>query len=141
MSAPASTLPDIEPVRVPPQPLQEAVALPTPEPEAAVTPERRVAVAPQASVAPSEAVPTPAVAAEIVTREVYAELRRRLGSTFTTEELAELYDSGTGWVADVAVAAAPESPFAWDVRVVGDAAFARYVREAVDYAGGRRLNR
>ena len=78
---------------------------------------------------------------EIVTREVYAELRRRLGSTFTTEELAELYDSGTGWVADVAVAAAPESPFAWDVRVVGDAAFARYLREAVDYAGGRRLNR
>ena len=76
---------------------------------------------------------------EIVTREVYAELRRRLGSTFTTEELAELYDSGTSWVADVAVTAAPESPFAWDVRVVGDAAFARYLREATDYAGGRRM--
>ena len=72
---------------------------------------------------------------EIVTREVYAELRRRLGSTFTTEELADLYDAGTGWVADVAIAAAPESPFAWDVRVVGDAAFARYLREAVDFAG------
>jgi hypothetical protein len=37
------------------------------------------------------------------------------------------------------VAAAPEAPFAWDVRIVGDAAFARYLREAVDYAGGRRL--
>ena len=70
LSAPASTLPDIEPVEVPPQPLQEAVALPTPEPEAAVTPERRVAVTPQVSVAPSEAVPTPEVEAEIVTREV-----------------------------------------------------------------------
>jgi hypothetical protein len=26
------------------------------------------------------------------------------------------------------------------VRVVGDAAFARYLREATDYAGGRRLS-
>jgi hypothetical protein len=76
---------------------------------------------------------------EVVTREVLAELRRRLGSTFTTDELVELYDAGTSWVADIAVARAPESPFAWDVRVVGDAAFARYLREATDYAGGRRL--
>src|SRR5919106_3781036 len=72
---------------------------------------------------------------ELVTREVQSELRRRLGSTFTTEELAELYDAGTSWVSDVAVAAAPESPFAWDVRVVGDAAFGRYVRGAVDFSG------
>jgi hypothetical protein len=76
---------------------------------------------------------------EIVTREVLAELRRRLGGAFTTDELAELYDAGTSWVSDVALAVAPESPFAWDVRIVGDAAFARYVRDAVDYAGGRRL--
>ena len=76
---------------------------------------------------------------ELVTREVLAELRRRLGSAFTTDELVELYDGGTGWVADVAIAVAPDAPFAWDVRIVGDAAFARYLREAVDYAGGRRL--
>ena len=76
---------------------------------------------------------------ELVTREVQNELRRRLGSAFTTDELVELYDAGTSWVADVAIAVAPEAPFAWDVRVVGDAAFARYLREAVDYAGGRRL--
>ena len=76
---------------------------------------------------------------ELVTREVLAELRRRLGSTFTTEELVDLYDAGTGWIADIAVAVAPDAPFAWDVRVVGDAAFARYLREAADYAGGRRL--
>ena len=76
---------------------------------------------------------------ELVTRRVYEELRRRLGGAFTTEELAELYDSGTGWVSDLAVAAAPDAPFAWDVRIVGDAAFARYVRSATDYAGGRRL--
>jgi hypothetical protein len=78
---------------------------------------------------------------EAVTREVHAELRRRLGSTFTTEELADLYDAGTSWISDIAIAVAPEAPFAWDVRVVGDAAFARYLREATDYAGGRRLNR
>jgi hypothetical protein len=76
---------------------------------------------------------------ERVTRRVEDELRRRLGSTFTTDELAALYDAGTGWVADIAVSAAPEEPYAWDVRVVGDAAFHRYVREAADYAGGRRV--
>ena len=52
-----------------------------------------------------------------------------------------LYDQGTGWVTDVAVAVAPEDPEAWDVRTVGDAAFARYLREATDFAGGRRIVR
>ena len=69
------------------------------------------------------------------------ELRRRLGSTFSTDELAALYDEGTSWVSGIAVAAAPDEPFAWDVRVVGDAAFHRYMREAADYAGGRRRDR
>ena len=55
---------------------------------------------------------------------IVGELRRRLGGPFTTEELVELYDEGTSWVTDVAVAAAPENPEAWDVRMVGDAAFA-----------------
>ena len=32
---------------------------------------------------------------------------------------------------------APEDPWAWDAGVVVDAAFARYLREATDYAGGR----
>ena len=73
-----------------------------------------------------------------VTRRVEAELRRRLGGPFTAEELVELYDAGTGWVSDVAYQVAPEHPDAWDVRVVGDAAFARYLREASDFAGGRR---
>ena len=39
---------------------------------------------------------------------------------------------------DIAVAAAPEHPYAWDARIVADAAFARYLRGAVDFAGGRR---
>jgi hypothetical protein len=78
---------------------------------------------------------------ERVTDRVVDELRRRLGGPFTTEELVAFYDQGTSWVSDVAVAAAPEDPDAWDVRVVGDAAFARYLREATDFAGGRRIVR
>ena len=77
-------------------------------------------------------------AMERVTEALVAELRRRLGGAFTAEELAELYDQGTGWCTDLAVAIAPEHPYAWDARVVADAAFARYLREAADYAGGRR---
>ena len=76
---------------------------------------------------------------ENVTRRIEAELRRRLGGPFTSEELVELYDEGTDWCSDVAYAAAPDHPYAWDVRVVADAAFGRYLREAVDYAGGRRF--
>lgn len=78
---------------------------------------------------------------DLVTRKVHEELRRRLGGAFTSEELADLYDAGTGWVTGLAIAVAADAPFAWDVRIVGDAAFARYLREATDYAGGRRLNR
>ena len=67
------------------------------------------------------------------------ELRRRLGGTFTADELVALYDRGTSWCMDVAVAVAPEEPRAWEVDTVGDGAFARYLREAADYAGGRQL--
>ena len=84
--------------------------------------------------APAEERPT----LERVTRQIEAELRRRLGGPFTSEELADLYDQGTDWCSDVAYAAAPDHPYAWDVRIVADAAFARYLREARDYAGGRR---
>ena len=47
---------------------------------------------------------------ERVTRQIEAELRRRLGGPFTSEELADLYDAGTGWCSDLAYAAAPEQP-------------------------------
>lgn len=76
---------------------------------------------------------------ERVTNRIEAELRRRLGGPFSSQELAALYDEGTSWCSDVAYASAPEQPEAWDLRVVADAAFARYLREATDYAGGRRL--
>jgi hypothetical protein len=78
---------------------------------------------------------------ERVTAAVEAELRRRLGGAFTTEELADLYDQGTDWVTDLAVSVAPDDPYTWDVRTVGDAAFGRYLRSATDFAGGRRLIR
>ena len=64
---------------------------------------------------------------------VAAELRRRLGSTFTVAELAGYYGEGTDWAAEIA-----DRRFAGsDTSAVVDAAFRRYAREASDYAGGR----
>jgi hypothetical protein len=85
-----------------------------------------------------EAPPEQRPVLERVTRRIQDELRRRLGGPFTSGELADLYDQGTGWTSDLAYALAPDQPYAWDVRVVADAAFARYLREATDYAGGTR---
>jgi hypothetical protein len=76
---------------------------------------------------------------ERVTQAIEAELRRRLGGRFTAQELSDFYDEGTDWTTDIAVAVSPEDPYAWDVRTVADAAFGRYLRQATDYAGGRRL--
>ena len=76
---------------------------------------------------------------ERVVERVVAELRRRLGGRFTADELVGLYDQGTTWVMDIAAGIAPDDPWAWDPRTAADAAFARYLREAEDYAGGRRV--
>ena len=76
---------------------------------------------------------------ERVTRAIEAELRRRLGGAFTSAELAQLYEQGTDWATDLAVSVAPDDPYAWDARTTADAAFARYLRGATDFAGGRRL--
>jgi hypothetical protein len=75
---------------------------------------------------------------ERVTDALVAELRRRLGGRFCSEELVALYEGGTSWCLQVAMKVAPADPWAWDAGVVVDAAFARYLREAADYAGGRR---
>ena len=81
-------------------------------------------------------------ALERVTEEIVLELHRRLGGSFTTQELADLYvQQGTDWCFDIAVRAAPGNPAAWDLTTVAGAAFARYVREASDYGGGRRIFR
>ena len=57
---------------------------------------------------------------------VVEELRKRLGSSFLLEELADLYDQGTDWATDLAGRHAAGT----DAAAVVDAAFARYAREA-----------
>jgi hypothetical protein len=64
---------------------------------------------------------------------VVEELRRRLGSTFTLAELADLYGRGVDWASE----AAQERFVGADVHAAVDSAFARYSREAADWAGGR----
>jgi hypothetical protein len=75
---------------------------------------------------------------ERVTETLVAELRRRLGGRFSAQELADLYGNGTAWCLQAAMNEAPGAPWAWDSSIVVDAAFGRYLREASDYAGGRR---
>ncbi len=75
---------------------------------------------------------------ERVADRIVAELHRRLGGPFMAAELVELYSAGADWCLDVALATAPDDPRAWDAQTIGDAAFARYLREASDWAGGRR---
>ena len=84
------------------------------------------------------AAPERAALLERVSEALVAELRRRLGGRFSAQELVELYDAGTGWCLQVAMRVAPEEPWAWEAGIVVDAAFARYLRDAADYAGGRR---
>ncbi len=78
-------------------------------------------------------------AMERVVDALVDELRRKLGGPFTSDELAQLYaEQGTDWAFDVATRVAPRTPEAWDMTTVAGAAFARYLRAAVDYGGGRR---
>jgi hypothetical protein len=75
---------------------------------------------------------------EQVIAALVAELRRRLGGRFNSQELVDLYAASASWCLQVAMNAAPEEPWAWEAGTVVDAAFGRYLREASDYAGGRR---
>jgi hypothetical protein len=79
--------------------------------------------------------------ADRVVAGVVAELRRRLGGRFSSTELAELYGRGTTWCLELATRVAPDEPRVWETPLAADAAFARYQREAVDYAGARRDTR
>ena len=60
-------------------------------------------------------------------------LRRRLGSSFVVNELAALYGEDTDWALEIA----RRHRAGTDSASVVDAAFARYVREAKDFAGGQ----
>lgn len=87
----------------------------------------------------AEADPGERPAMERAVGEIVDELRRRLGGPFTAQELATLYgDEGTDWCFELATRAAPHQPAAWDLTTVAGAAFARYLRESSDWAGGRR---
>ena len=76
--------------------------------------------------------------ADRVIDAIRVELRRRIGPTFSAEELADLYGEGTDWAEavafDVAPAAAPEA------QMLADAAFWGYLRNAGNFAGGRQLS-
>jgi len=65
------------------------------------------------------------------------ELRRRIGPTFTAQELAELYGRGTDWCLEAARNAAPMEAVDLDPQAIVDGAFFAYLRGAKDYSGGR----
>jgi hypothetical protein len=65
------------------------------------------------------------------------ELRRRIGPTFTAQELAELYAGGTDWALEAARHALPMQAVDLDPQAIVDGAFFLYLRGAKDYSGGR----
>lgn len=75
--------------------------------------------------------------ADRVINQIRFELRRRVGPTFTAEQLAEAYGEGTDWAQQIAIDVAPAA--ADDAQTLADAAFWQYLRNAGNYAGGRSL--
>ena len=64
------------------------------------------------------------------------ELRRRIGPTFTADELAQLYAEGTDWCSEIALEVDPAA----EPQDLADAAFWLYLRGARDFSGGRQLS-
>lgn len=64
---------------------------------------------------------------------VLEELRRRLGGAFRIGELADLYGEDVDWALEVA----QRHSVSTDTAAAVDAAFARYARQASDFAGGK----
>jgi hypothetical protein len=71
----------------------------------------------------------------VLVEAVMAELRRRIGQTFTLGELADAYDGAEDWVREVVRVSTPPKSRAGirDTALVEDAAFARYAQGASDY--------
>ncbi len=67
---------------------------------------------------------------------VQDELRKRLGSSFSIDELVSVYTDSTDWALDVTLPTATDEVPVLDSSVVVDAAFYLYMREAADFAGG-----
>jgi hypothetical protein len=75
--------------------------------------------------------------ADRVIDAIRVELRRRIGPTFTAEQLADLYGEGTDWAQQIAIDVAPAA--SGDAQTLADAAFWSYLRGAGNFAGGRTL--
>jgi hypothetical protein len=64
---------------------------------------------------------------------VLDELRKRIGMTYTLEELVAAYDESERWAREVLEERAPEPGWPRDLTVVLAAAFDAYQRGALDY--------
>jgi hypothetical protein len=64
---------------------------------------------------------------------VSAELRKRVGGTFTLRELAEAYGGAERWMREAVAERAPAPGWQRHLAIVGDAAFHLYSRGAADY--------
>jgi hypothetical protein len=74
--------------------------------------------------------------ADRIVDAIREELRRRVGITFTADELADCYGQGTEWCLQLTMEIAPGTA---DPQALADAAFWRHLQNASDFAGGRRL--
>jgi hypothetical protein len=64
---------------------------------------------------------------------VTAELRRRVGATFTLSDLATAYVGSDRWIREAVAERATGPGWPRSLAVAGDAAFYLYARAAVDY--------
>ena len=67
-----------------------------------------------------------------VVAEITAELRRRMGHAFDLAALSDEYAGAAAWCLDIAQRTTSH-PWAHDLSLVQDAAFARIAREAIDF--------
>jgi hypothetical protein len=64
---------------------------------------------------------------------VLGELRKRVGQTFTLDELAVAYERADDWARQAVDVADPDAPPPADMPDVAGAAFHQYARGATDY--------
>lgn len=77
--------------------------------------------------------PGPAREARLrVVAAVDDELRRRVGPSYSLDDLVRAYGESSAWFLQLAERVAPATPAAWDPAVALDAAFARWARNASD---------
>jgi hypothetical protein len=64
---------------------------------------------------------------------VLGELRKRVGQTFTLDQLADAYEGADDWAREAIDQADPDAPPPAEVPAVAGAAFHQYARGAADY--------